>query len=78
MKAHLGVWGSFLHTLLHSWEHEMWLSSSLLARTFASPCLGYEPKARVATKDTTRKTNNKKWKPMSNLRLETQRRKERT
>jgi len=23
---------------------------SLLARTFASPCLGHEPKARVATK----------------------------
>jgi hypothetical protein len=23
--------------------------ASLLARTFASPCLGYEPKAKVAT-----------------------------
>jgi hypothetical protein len=22
VKAHLGVWGSFLHTFLHSWEHE--------------------------------------------------------
>jgi hypothetical protein len=21
--VHLGVWGSFPHTLLHSWEHEM-------------------------------------------------------
>jgi hypothetical protein len=21
--AHLGAWGSFPHTLLHSWEHEM-------------------------------------------------------
>jgi len=27
----------------------MWLLSSLLAHTFASPCLGREPKAKVAT-----------------------------
>jgi hypothetical protein len=27
----------------------MWFPSSLLARTFASPCIGYEPKARVTT-----------------------------
>jgi hypothetical protein len=49
MGAHLGVWGSFLHTFLHSWEHEMWLPSSFLALTFANPCLGREPKARVVT-----------------------------
>jgi hypothetical protein len=48
MGVHLGMRG-FLHILLHSHEHEMWLSGSLLARTFASPCLGHEPKARVAT-----------------------------
>jgi hypothetical protein len=41
--------GFFLHTLLHSWEHEMWLPCSLLAHTFASPYLGHEPKARVAS-----------------------------
>jgi hypothetical protein len=41
--------GSFPHTLLHSREHEMPLSSSLLAYTFASPCLGREPKVRVVT-----------------------------
>ncbi len=41
--------GSFPHTLLHSWEHEMWLPNSLLAHTFVSPCLGREPKVRVAT-----------------------------
>ncbi len=46
--AHLGVWGSFPHTFLHSREHEMWLPGSLLARTFASPCLGRKPKAKVA------------------------------
>jgi hypothetical protein len=41
--------GSFLPTLLHSREHEMWLPSSLLAFTFVSPCLSRKPKARVAT-----------------------------
>ncbi len=40
---------SYPHTLLHSWEHEMWLPASLLAHTFTSPCLGHEPKPRVAT-----------------------------
>jgi hypothetical protein len=39
----------FLHTLLHSWEHEMWPPSFLLARPLASPCFGHEPKAKVAT-----------------------------
>jgi hypothetical protein len=42
--------GSFLCTLFHSREHEMWLPGLVLARTFANPCLGHEPKARVATK----------------------------
>jgi hypothetical protein len=41
--------GSFLHPLLHSQEHKMWLRASLLARTFASPCFGCKPKARVPT-----------------------------
>jgi hypothetical protein len=41
--------GSFSHTLLHSQKHEMWLLSSVLARTFVNPCLGHEPKVRVAT-----------------------------
>jgi len=41
--------GSFPHTLLHSWEHEMWLSVSLLAHTFINLCLGHEPKVRVVT-----------------------------
>jgi len=47
--AHLGVWGSFLHTFSHSREHEMWLLTSLLARTFVSLSLGREFKARVVT-----------------------------
>jgi hypothetical protein len=47
--AHLRVRGSFSHTLLHSLEHEMWLSSSLLASTFVNPCLGHEPKVKNAT-----------------------------
>jgi len=47
--VHLGVWGSFPHTLLHSREHEMWLASAFLARTFASPCFDHKPKARVIT-----------------------------
>ncbi len=42
--------GSFPHIFLYSWECEMWLLGSLLARTFASLCLGCEPKVRVATK----------------------------
>ncbi len=41
--------GSFPHTLLHFREHEMWLSGSLLARTFASLCLDCKPKAKVVT-----------------------------
>jgi hypothetical protein len=47
--VHLGVWSSFPHTLPHSQENEMWLPGFLLACTFASPCLGREPKAKVAT-----------------------------
>jgi hypothetical protein len=42
--------GSFPHTLLHSHEYEMWFLGSLLARTFASPYFGREPKAKVTTK----------------------------
>jgi hypothetical protein len=44
MGVHLGVWGSFPHTFLHSW-------ASLLARTFINPCFGCKPKARVVTKN---------------------------
>jgi hypothetical protein len=40
---------SSFHILLHSQEHEMWFLSSTLAHTFASPCLGCEPKVRVVT-----------------------------
>jgi hypothetical protein len=42
--------GSFPHILLHSREYEMWLLGFLLALILASPCLGCEPNARVATK----------------------------
>jgi len=45
--------GSFPHTLLLSWEHEMWLLGSFLARTFPNLYLGHEPKARVVTKSLT-------------------------
>jgi len=41
--------GSFLHTLLHSWEHKCDSWASFLACTFASPCLCCEPKVRVVT-----------------------------
>ncbi len=41
--------GLFPHTLLHSCEYEMWLLGSVLAHTFVNPCLGHEPKVRVAT-----------------------------
>jgi hypothetical protein len=41
--------GSFPHTLLHSWEHEMWLLGFLLACTLTNPCLCHKPKARVTT-----------------------------
>jgi len=47
VKAHLRVWGSFLHIFLHSPEHEMWFSSSLLARIFVSICLGHKPNVKV-------------------------------
>jgi hypothetical protein len=38
--------GSFSHTLLHSQEHEMWFPGFPLN---LHPCIGYEPKAKVAT-----------------------------
>jgi len=41
--------GSFPHTLLHFREHAMWLPGPVLARTFANPCFGHEPKAKVMT-----------------------------
>jgi hypothetical protein len=41
--------GSFPHILLHSQGHEMRLPGLVLAHTLASPCLGHEPNARVAT-----------------------------
>jgi hypothetical protein len=39
--------GSFRHTFLHSWEHEMWLLTSFLAHTLASPSFGHGPKTKV-------------------------------
>jgi hypothetical protein len=42
MGVHFGSVGVYSHTLPHS-------RASLLAHTFANPCLGREPKARVAT-----------------------------
>jgi hypothetical protein len=48
MGTHLGVWG-FIPSLSHTpgnMKCDSW--SSPLARTFASPCLGCEPKAKVA------------------------------
>jgi hypothetical protein len=61
--------GSFPHTLLHSWEHEMWLPSSPLAPTFASPCLGLEPKAKVTISFLILIINKCNWKeiPKSSL-----------
>ncbi len=43
MRTHLGVWGSFPHTLLHFWEHEMWLPGFTLGSHLC------KPKARVVT-----------------------------
>jgi hypothetical protein len=41
--------GSFLHILLHSWGSiKCDFRASLLTRTFANPCFGHEPKAKVA------------------------------
>jgi hypothetical protein len=48
--VHLGVWGVLSFTLsyiLRSMKCESW--ASLLACTFTNPCLGCDPKARVAT-----------------------------
>jgi hypothetical protein len=48
--AHLGVWGVHSFTLSYTLGSMKCNSrASLLARTFASHCLGREPKARVAT-----------------------------
>jgi hypothetical protein len=47
--APLGVWGFIPSHSLHSQEHEMWLLGFLLACPFAIPCLGHEPKVKVAT-----------------------------
>jgi hypothetical protein len=41
MEVHLGMCVHF-HTLPHSW-------ASLLVHALASPCLGHEPKVKVAT-----------------------------
>ncbi len=41
--------GSFLHTILHSHEHEMWLLGFTLGPHLRSPCFGHEPKVMVAT-----------------------------
>jgi hypothetical protein len=51
VEVHLGVWGFDPHTLPYShifdsMKCDSW--ASLLAHTFASPCLGREPKTRVA------------------------------
>jgi hypothetical protein len=47
--VHLGMWGFILSLscTLGSLRYASW--ASLLSRTLASPCLGREPKARVAT-----------------------------
>jgi hypothetical protein len=50
--------GSFPHTLLHSWEHEMWIPGPFLAHTFTSPCLGRELKAKVATQMSTHESDD--------------------
>jgi hypothetical protein len=50
--AHLGVWGSFLHTFLHSQNMKCDSWASLLACTFVSPCFGRAFKAKVATIET--------------------------
>ncbi len=56
--AHLGVWGFIpSHSFALPGKHEMWFQSSLLAHTFASPCFGREPKARIATTWVTRTCN---------------------
>ncbi len=53
VRAQLGVWRfipSHSPTNPHSWsmKRDSWVS--FLARTFASPCLGHEPKVKVTTK----------------------------
>jgi hypothetical protein len=47
--VHLGCGGSFLCTFLNSREHEMWLPGFIFGPHLCKPCLGCEPKARVAT-----------------------------
>jgi hypothetical protein len=49
MGVHLGVWGFIPSLSLHSREHVKCSRVSLLARNLATPCLGREPKASVAT-----------------------------
>jgi hypothetical protein len=50
--VHLGVWGSFPHTLIHSQEHECDSQTSFLARTFTSPYLDHKPKVSIVTQTT--------------------------
>jgi hypothetical protein len=45
----LGCEGSFPHTFSHSHEYVVQLPASLLAHNLVNPCLGREPKVRVAT-----------------------------
>jgi hypothetical protein len=49
MRVHLGVWGSFIHTLLIPESMKCNSQASFLARTFANLCLSREPKAKVVT-----------------------------
>jgi hypothetical protein len=59
--AHLGLWGVHSLTLSYTLRSMKCNSrASLLARTFASPCLGHKPKARVTTE--TIQVDKPKWK----------------
>jgi hypothetical protein len=37
--VHLGVWDSFPHTFLHSWEHEMWLLRFIFGSHLRKPLI---------------------------------------
>jgi hypothetical protein len=50
MGVHLGAWGFIPSHSLHSWEHVIDSRVSFLAWNITTPCLGHEPKARVATR----------------------------
>ncbi len=47
VRVHLGMWGSFLHIFYIRGSMKCDSQASLLAHTFASPCINHDSKAKI-------------------------------